>query len=245
MEGWVKLHRRLLEWEWYSDINVTRLFIHCLLKANHKDNKWRGIDIKRGQFISSYGNLANETHLSVQQIRTCFKKLISTNEITIRTTNKNTIVTIENYSLYQSEEKKQQANEQSNNNQITNEQQSNNNQITTNKNDNNKKNEKKESIELFFSECWKMYPNKKGKGSISDSKKKEVYKLGEEFKRCIERYKTEIKENVTDIKYVKQGSTFFNSGYVDYLDENTEDVTKIDISKLTKEEKLERLRSLK
>ena len=72
----------------------------------------------------------------------------------------------------------------------------------------------------FFDKCWNLYPNKTGKGSISDKVKKDRHKLGDEFIRCIERYKAYIKKGNIEMKYIKAGSTFWNSGYVDYLDEN-------------------------
>lgn len=71
-------------------------------------------------------------------------------------------------------------------------------------------------IENFFEECWNLYPSKKGKASIKYKKKKEIFTLGEEFKRCIKRY---IDNKETWREY-QNGSTFFNSGYVDYLDIN-------------------------
>lgn len=78
-------------------------------------------------------------------------------------------------------------------------------------------------IENFFESLWKEYPKKKGKGSVSFTQKRKLYKLGQEqMLRAILRYKNEIKKNKTADKYVKNGSTFFNSGYVDYLDENYE-----------------------
>ena len=40
--GWIKLHRKFKEWEWYQDENTKSVFIHLLLDANHKDKKWRG-----------------------------------------------------------------------------------------------------------------------------------------------------------------------------------------------------------
>ena len=49
-QGWIKLHRKFLKWEWYDDINTSRFFLHCLFRANHKDKKWRGTMIKRGQY---------------------------------------------------------------------------------------------------------------------------------------------------------------------------------------------------
>ena len=81
-------------------------------------------------------------------------------------------------------------------------------------------------INNFFEDMWKLYPNKKNKGQVSKSKKKEIYKLGDEFERCIERYIKDVEEQrvngFTTLRY-KNGSTFFNSGYVDYLDENYQD----------------------
>jgi hypothetical protein len=101
MEGWIKLHRKMVEWEWYNDNNTKIVFLHLLLTANHKEKKWQGKTILRGQKITSIQHLAEETNLSIQQTRTCLDKLKSTNEITIKTTNKYTLVTIEKYNNYQ------------------------------------------------------------------------------------------------------------------------------------------------
>ena len=101
MEGWIKLHRKMLEWEWYNDNNTKILFLHLLLTANHKEKKWQGKIIERGQKLTSLQHLAEETHLTLRQVRTSLNKLKSTNEITIKTTNKYTLVTIEKYNNYQ------------------------------------------------------------------------------------------------------------------------------------------------
>ena len=80
----------------------------------------------------------------------------------------------------------------------------------------------KKDINALFETLWQMYPIKKGKGSISDSQKKKLYSIGlEEMTRAINRYYEDNKN--TDKQYWKHGSTFFNSGYIDYLDENYED----------------------
>jgi len=104
MEGWIKLHRRILDWEWYDDANAFRLFIHCLLSANHKDKKWRGIEIKAGQFITSYPKLSRQLKLSEQQVRRLFKKIASETEV--KSTHKYTLVTVTNWEVYQLDEKK-------------------------------------------------------------------------------------------------------------------------------------------
>ena len=138
MEGWIKLHRKLTEWEWYKDNNTKSLFIHLLLMANHKDGRFQGQDVKRGQLITGRKVLSVQTGLSEQQIRTGLNKLISTNEITIKTTNKNSLISIIRYNSYQieSENTKQSTSE------ITNNQPTSNQQVTTNKNDKNVKNDK-------------------------------------------------------------------------------------------------------
>ncbi len=104
MCGWIKLHRKMLEWEWYSDTNVCRVFVHLILKANYKDGRYKGHPVKRGQVISGRNMLSQETGLTPQQIRTAINKLKSTNEITSQTTSQFTIYTIENYGNYQVDE---------------------------------------------------------------------------------------------------------------------------------------------
>lgn len=103
MSGWILLHRTMLEWEWYSDANTSRLFIHCLLKANHTDKKWQGNTVKRGDFITSGDKLAKELRLTRNQVRTSIKKLKSTNEITSKGASQHTVITVVNYDRYQSD----------------------------------------------------------------------------------------------------------------------------------------------
>jgi predicted transcriptional regulator len=138
MNGWIKLHRSLIEWEWYDDINVKVTFIHLLLSANHSDKKWRGIDIGRGQLWISISNLSKEIGLSEKQIRNCLKKLQITNEISIKGASKGTMITVCKYDSYQSFEKDE--GEQTDK-RGTNEGQAKGEQRATNNNDNNYKNE--------------------------------------------------------------------------------------------------------
>lgn len=100
--GYIKLWRSLLKWEWYSDVNVSRLFIHLLLTANYEDTTWRGETIHRGQRLTSVAKLAEETGLTTKEVRTALGKLTRTNELTIRTTNKYSVITVEKYDFFQS-----------------------------------------------------------------------------------------------------------------------------------------------
>jgi hypothetical protein len=140
MSGWIKLHRQILEWEWFDDKNTFRLFMYLLLKANHKERNYKGKLIEVGQTLTGLDLLSKEVGLTIQQIRTSLSKLKSTNEITIKTSSKGTIIQVVNYKKYQIVT-----------NQITDEQQTNNKQITTNKNDNKEKNEKEVLLDEWIS----------------------------------------------------------------------------------------------
>lgn len=77
--------------------------------------------------------------------------------------------------------------------------------------------------DALFERLWKLYPNKKGKARVSDKTKRMLYDYGEEqLKRCIDRYLDGLR--VDEWRKPQNGSTFFTSGYVDYLDENYEGV---------------------
>lgn len=142
MIGHIKIDRKITKWEWYQDSNMVHVFLHLLLKANHKDGKYQGNIVKRGQLLTGRLQLAVALGLSEMQIRTCLKKLKSTNEITINSTSKFSIITICKYDSYQysKNEDNQQINQQPNQ-QSTSNQPSDNQVITTNKNDNNDKND--------------------------------------------------------------------------------------------------------
>ena len=99
--SFITLHRKIMQWEWYSDANTMRVFIHLLLLANHKETRWRGEVISRGQVLTGLDQLSRELKLSVKKIRVSIDHLISTGEVANRSTNKYRVITINNYSSYQ------------------------------------------------------------------------------------------------------------------------------------------------
>ncbi len=160
MSGWLKLHRKITEWEWYSDTNVYRLFTHLLFIANYEETRWCGEVIMPGQCVTGRENLAKSTSLTPQQVRTCLDKLKSTNEITIKTTNKYSIITIVHWLIYQQDN-------QQDNQQTTNKQPTNNQQVTTPKEDKNlrTKESKKELLSEIekdlFEDFWQAFPKQR------------------------------------------------------------------------------------
>ncbi|MBR1435093.1 MAG: hypothetical protein IJ584_08270 [Bacteroidales bacterium] len=102
MDGWIKIYRKMLDWEWYKDVSTKGLFLHLLLIANSNAVSWRGIEIKRGQILTSRLTLAAETGLSEGQVKRSLQKLKASNDITTKATNKYTIITLCNYESYQS-----------------------------------------------------------------------------------------------------------------------------------------------
>lgn len=145
-QGYIKLFRQIVDWEWYDDIPTCRLFIHLLLKVNHADCNWQGKKIERGSCITSFASLSAETNLSVEQIKRALKNLQKTGEIKKISTNQNTLIIVTKYDDYQcfaNVDNKQTTNEQHEDDmQKTNEQQTDNKQTTTNNNVKNIKNDK-------------------------------------------------------------------------------------------------------
>lgn len=187
-QGWICLHRGLLDWEWYSDINVTRLFIHCLLRANHKPKQWRGIDIDRGQFWTSLPSLEQETGLSASQIRTCINKLKSTGELAVKSQATGRMITVLKYNSYQD-------NDRLSSRLVTDQSQTSDRPVTANNNDNHEYNENPVTKEIVtieekeqkkkrikkpesFSRFFSLYPsNKKGGTDATAWKKAKSLKL--------------------------------------------------------------------
>ncbi len=161
-QGWICLHRGLLDWEWYNDINVSRLFIHCLIRANHKPKKWRGINIDRGQFWTSVSTLTKETGLSASKIKTSISKLEMTGELASKGQAGGRMITVLKYNDYQD-------NSQQVSKPLASQSPALDQPLTTNNNDNNenhdnnenkKKVDKVEWMDQYMITFWKAYPKK-------------------------------------------------------------------------------------
>lgn len=103
-QGFIKVYRSMLQWEWWDDLNTWRLFMTILIMANWKDKKWHGKTIPRGSLWTSLKSLSKRSGLSVRQVRVSLDKLIMTNEVTSEVTKRGRLVTVVNYDFYQSVE---------------------------------------------------------------------------------------------------------------------------------------------
>lgn len=143
-DGWIKVYRSLLYSEIFQNEKLLKIFIWCLLKANHKENKVmlgkRSIAVKRGQFIFGRAKAAEELNIAPSTVWDYMKVLEDKKTIKIKSNNKYSLVTIENWRLYQkinktSDNKLTTDQQQNDSSSTTNRQ-----QIDTNKNEKNEKN---------------------------------------------------------------------------------------------------------
>jgi len=112
MSGWVKLHRKIVDWEWYDHIPTRIVFLHFLLTVNYEDSKYQGHDIPAGSKVCGYEALSKETGVSVQQARTAISNLKSTGTITVKKTHKFSIISISNWGEYQANNSPATSNQQ-------------------------------------------------------------------------------------------------------------------------------------
>ena len=177
MVGWIKIHRQITDWEWYSDINTCWLFNHLLLTSNFESSRYRGFDVPAGSRVIGLNALASQTPLTISKLRTSLKKLELSGEITIKTTNKFSIISIVKWVDYQTDSK-----------QITNESQTNSKPLATSKEDNklrtkegNKEGDSVDKIytldgnnflaDQLFEVFWNDYPKVSTKGNKQTARK--------------------------------------------------------------------------
>jgi hypothetical protein len=103
--GWIKLYRKSLFNGWLKNHNLWVFWCYCLLKASHRENRVivgnRQIILQPGQFVFGRKKASKETRLSERSIRTCVYNLCTLGNLTIKTTNKFSLITIVNWELYQ------------------------------------------------------------------------------------------------------------------------------------------------
>ena len=208
---WVKLHRNIVDWEWFDDKNALKLLIYLNVKVNIVDKQWKGITVNRGSLVTGKYSITEDLGISVQQYRTALKKLVQSGEIVKKATNAYTILTLTKW-------EKMQHDQQTDNKRITNEQQTDNKRIYPTKESKESK-ESKEREEKRLSDFdifWKTYAKPEGKKKASDKflilPQKDVDKILLVVKNYV--------SSTPDKKYRKHPTTWLNGEH--WNDEITE-----------------------
>lgn len=235
MEGWLKLHRKIRQNPIFNDMELFRLWIICLTEATHKPHKQmvgkQVVELQPGEFITGRFDLQNmfNNGLKGEQQKTPYTvwrwllKLEETEYLSIKTSNKFTIVTVKNWDIYQGVE--QQNEQQMSNKRATDEQ-----QVSTNKNVKNDKNVENVKNELNtytgeFEKFWTSYPRKIGKKDCFKTWTR-LLKNGESVDlliKCAENYSVQCTKLKTEERFIKHPKTFLNEErYKDHEKEDQE-----------------------
>lgn len=154
--GYVKLWRKTLKSPVWQNPKLFRFWAWCLMRASHEEITvlvgFQKVQLKPGQFVFGRKKAAAETGLSERTVRTCLDCLKSMENLTIKTTSKFSILTIEKWDFYQGRPDKTTT-------KTATKRPPSDHQATTNKNE---KNEKKK-YSCAFNDFWSAYPKKKAK----------------------------------------------------------------------------------
>lgn len=103
MGGYIKLYRKMQDWEWYQDPCTKSVFIDLLLSAAFQTTSYKGVELQAGQVALTVQKLADRLGFTPKQVRLALERLEKGNQITRRRANRFTVVTVENWAFYQGE----------------------------------------------------------------------------------------------------------------------------------------------
>lgn len=221
MEGWIKMHRKMLDNPVvFKDADHVAVWTYLLLNATHAEYpavfKGRKILLLPGQLITGRKAISEKLKVSESKVQRILKWFESDLQIEQQTSNKNRLITIINWEQYQNIE-------QQNEREVVDKQ-------TANEHKQECKNVKNEINNIYsvhFDAFWKVYPRKKEKAKAYKAYCARV-KDGfsdEELLKAATAYAEECSSRNTDERYIKLGATFLsaNTPFEDYLKEGKED----------------------
>lgn len=103
MNGYIKLYRSLLDWQWWGESDTFKTWVYCLFRARWNDGKYKGVSIGRGEFVTTYRDLAKDLNLSERKTRTALSRLAETGEISVTSESKYTVIRVNKYDDFQAE----------------------------------------------------------------------------------------------------------------------------------------------
>lgn len=110
MQGYIKLHRKILDNGVFEDAELLKVFVWCILKANTTSNMVYGRKVDIGQFITGRITASEELKIRPSTIYKRLQKLKRQGYIELSSTTRNTLITVVNYKAYQLEEPKKKRN---------------------------------------------------------------------------------------------------------------------------------------
>lgn len=96
-DGFIKLSRSLLDWDWHDEPKTGYLYIIMLLLANHEETLWRGETLLRGQLLTGRRQLSIASGLTEDEVRTALTHLKKTGHAIVTAKNKYSVITLPKY----------------------------------------------------------------------------------------------------------------------------------------------------
>ena len=101
--SWVKLYRKIKDWQYYGDVYVKAVFLHLIIEADHETKMINQIKIERGSTLTSVSALCLGLQMSPKAVKRALKLLAESGDIIDDVKpNKYRIITVKNYNKYQS-----------------------------------------------------------------------------------------------------------------------------------------------
>ena len=222
-QGWIKLHRSLLDDELWNDCNERQkvVMITLLLMANHEERSWifegEKYIVQPGEMITSLKSISRKSGVDISTVRRSLDKFEKYGFSTSKSTNKNRLISIVNWTKYQDRDEEPTSKPTSN-------RQATDKQPTTNKNDKNDKNDKED---IYSREIIDYLNKKASKGfKASTRKNQELIKARinegfnvEDFKKVIDNKVLSWKGDSKMDQYLRP-VTLFGTKFESYLNEN-------------------------
>lgn len=200
MNGWIKLHRQIMENPMYFAETFTRVqaWIDLLLLANHKTGyiyvRGNRVEVHRGQVGMSEESLAERWKWSRGKVRRFLKHLENEQQIVQQKSHIKSLISITNYEEYQQTgQQTEQQTEQ---------------QTDTNKNDKEEEERSNVHPNVDFDVFWNAYDKKVG---AKDKLRRKWNKLTNAERTAIMEYLPRYKQAQPDKQFRKNPATFLNN----------------------------------
>ena len=103
MNGWIKIHRKMRQWQHYKNIYVRIVFEDLLLSATAKPYTFDGIKVNAGDAVTSVATIQHNTGISKPIVIKALKALKESGEISHRLIGRISIYHVNKFCFYQLE----------------------------------------------------------------------------------------------------------------------------------------------